>query len=204
MNPNVAQRFIRYMTAVLVVVVVAGTGYIMFGHPGQAPGDYEVRKGDILLGDEEYSQALEWFDKALEETPNHRGALMGRAIVFLQTEQYDRAERELTNLIQFMTENFDNDDATGIAVLAGAYANRGILYDRTGRYEKALADYVMALEVDEGAVSGPDLFYKILHDPRPSTVRDRARYIYEQLQLPEDQRLMRVPDMDARQRMFKP
>jgi hypothetical protein len=47
--------------------------------------------------------------------------------------------------------------------------------------------------------------HKILYGSEDvSTVRDRARYIYEQLQLPEDQRLMRVPELDEKQRMYKP
>jgi hypothetical protein len=37
-----------------------------------------------------------------------------------------------------------------------------------------------------------------------STVRDRAIYIYEQLQLPEGERLLRIPELDAKQRMYKP
>jgi hypothetical protein len=35
-------------------------------------------------------------------------------------------------------------------------------------------------------------------------VLKRAQYIYEQLQLPEGQRLMRIPELDAEQRMYKP
>ena len=91
------------------------------------------------------------------------------------------------------------------AVLAGAYANRGIVYDRQGDYEKALESYIEGLKVDEEAVSGPGVINKILYGlQKPSSVRDRARYIYEQLQLPEDQRLLSIPEIDAQQRMFKP
>ena len=56
---------------------------------GQAPsGDYEVRQGDILLGDSNYEAAMERFNEALAVSPDHRGALMGRALVFLQTNRY--------------------------------------------------------------------------------------------------------------------
>ncbi len=97
------------------------------------------------------------------------------------------------------------DDTTGRGVLAGAYANRGILHDREGRFEAALADYRKALAIDAGAVDGPGLMDKILFgNAQPSTVAKRAAYLERQLALPEDQRLLRVPELDARQRMHKP
>jgi len=47
--------------------------------------------------------------------------------------------------------------------------------------------------------------HKLLYSTgKVSSVRKRAQYIYEQLQLPEDQRLMRIPELDAKQRMYKP
>ncbi|MDP6346070.1 MAG: tetratricopeptide repeat protein, partial [Alphaproteobacteria bacterium] len=104
----------------------------------------------------------------------------------------------------WLEKNVSPDDPTGRGVLAAAYANRGIVRDRQGAHESALADYIKALQVDEESVSGPGLGYKILYDPRPSTVRDRARYIYEQLKLPEKERLLRVPELDAESRMYKP
>ena len=129
---------------------------------------------------------------------------MGRALVFIQTEQYVKADSELTYMISWMEANLQADDPTGRAALAAAYANKGILLDRRGAHEKALENYIRALQTDESAVSGPGLAYKILYDPRPSTVRKRALYIYEQLQLPEEQREMSIPELDAASRMHKP
>lgn len=167
-------------------------------------GDFEVRQGDILLSDKKYDEALERFDAALQISPNHRGALMGRAIVFLQTGRYPEAEAALTQLIDRLSSTLEPDDATGRGVLAAAFANRGILYDRLGEFEKALANYILALRVDAEAVSGPGLVDKILYEARPSSIEARAEYLDEQLQLPEDQRVLRVPEIDARQRMHKP
>jgi tetratricopeptide (TPR) repeat protein len=172
---------------------------------GSPPGDYEVRQGDILLGDKKYDEAVERFNAALEIMPNHRGALMGRAIAHLQSGHDDEAEAEFTYLIDYLTKNLVPDDATGVAVLAGAYANRGILYDRTGRYNKALADYREALKIDEDAVKGPSLIDKVLYVmPKAATVRKRAEYLEKQLALPADQRLLSVPKIDKEQRMYKP
>lgn len=203
MNNRVLRRFITYMAVLLVVTVGGYTVYQQFA--AAPPGDYEVRKGDILLTDRKYDEAIEWFDRALQAQPNHRGALMGRAIAFLQSDRYTDAEAEFTYLIDFMKETLRPDDPTGRGVLAAAYANRGILYDRTGQYEKALADYIQSLRVDEGAVEGPGLVHKILYgNVKPSTVRDRAIYLHQQLQLPASERVLRVPEIDAEQRMYKP
>ena len=203
MSAAVLKRFIIIAT---VATAVAFLVALAVGHFNRPPGDYEVEKGDIHLSVHEYDQALEWFDQALIELPGHRGAHMGRAIVFMQTDRLDEAEDELRLLIDILGPMVEDDpeDLTGRGALAAAHANLGILLDRQARYEEALDSYVEALRVDEQAVEGPGLFHRIIHNPRPSTIRDRARYIFEQLQLPEDERVLSVPEIDAEQRMFKP
>lgn len=202
MSPEVLQRFVKIALTVIIVGGLAILAYDWFR--SQEPGDYYVSQGDIRLSDGEYDQALESFDKALQEMPDHRGALMGRALVFIQTEQYDEAIAELNYLIEFLNRTLEPDDLTGRGALAAAHANLGIIYDRQARYEEALEQYAYALNTDEESVSGPGLVDKILYDADPSTVRDRAVYIYEQLQLPEDERLLSVPELDAQERMYKP
>lgn len=202
-NPRVLRRFIIYM---LVTTVVLFTVWTLFSETMErAPGDFETDMGSNRLDDGLLDEAMEHFNMALEEEPDHRGALMGRALVFMARKQHLEALAEFSYLIEFLTKNVDPDDRTGRATLAAAYANRGIVHDRDRRYEKALADYIQALKVDEGAVDGPDWIDKILYGtPQPSTVRKRAIYIYEQLKLPKDKRLMQVPELDADQRRYKP
>ncbi len=203
MNPRVLRRFIFLMAMLLLF---GGLTFMFFGSSlTREPGDYETQMGDQRLEDELYDEAMAHFDKALEEHPNHRGALMGRAIVFIRTEQYDLAIAELDYLIDFLAKSLEPDDTTGRGALAAAYANRGIVRDRQGDYEAALQDYIKALGTDEETVSGPGVVHKILYESDDvSNVRKRAQYIYEQLQLPEDERLMRVPELDEKQRMHKP
>jgi tetratricopeptide (TPR) repeat protein len=201
-SPRVIRRFI--IVAAVATFVMFTFWAVVKQYVQVPPGDYEVRQGDILLGDKKFDEALERFNAALKKAPDHRGALMGRAIVFLQTSRYAEAEAEFTHLIDNLTATVAADDPTGIAVLAGAYANRGIMYDRMGQYEKALKDYVQALKTDEGAVEGPGVIEKILYSASPSTVRKRAIYLHQQLALPKEERLLRVPELDAQQRMYKP
>ncbi|MDJ0950663.1 MAG: hypothetical protein QNJ94_17255 [Alphaproteobacteria bacterium] len=203
MNPNVLRRFITYL---IVATFATGLVWVVILHyQSQQPGDFEVKQGSQRLDDELYDEALAHFDKALDEMPNHRGALMGRALVFIERKQYELAVAELTHLIGHLEQSLEADDRTGWAALAAAYANRGIVHDREGRHEAALADYVQALKVDEGAVEGPGWINKLLYGtPNPSTIRDRARYIHEQLKLPEEQRVLRVPQLDELERAYKP
>ena len=203
MSAAVLRRFIIIAT---IATAVAFFIALAVGHFNRPDGDYEVEKGDIHLSIQEYDQALEWFDRALVEWPGHRGAHMGRAVVFMQTDRFEEAEDELRLLIDILGPIVEEDpeDLTGRGALAAAHANLGILYDRQERYEEALDSYVEALRVDEEAVEGPGLFHRIIHNPRPSTIRDRARYLFEQLQLPEEERLLSVPELDDEQRMFKP
>lgn len=197
---------IRPRTLAIMLLVLVGVGLLSFavGYFDTPPGDYDVRKGDIHLSAGEWNEALEDFNAALEAQPNHRGALMGRAIVFLQTEDYEEAEAELRYLIDYLEETLEDDDTTGRGALAAAYANLGILYDRTGRYQQALDSYVKSVQVDEETVEGPGIMHRIIHNPHPSSVEDRIRYLVEQFNLPEEERLFTVPEIDDEQRMYKP
>jgi tetratricopeptide (TPR) repeat protein len=88
---------------------------------------------------------------------------------------------------------------------ATAYANRGILNDRTGRFEEAVRDYRKAVELEPEIVEGPGYLWRFLHNvaDRPPSVADRADYIEKELQKPESERLLRVPELDEKQRMYK-
>lgn len=203
MNPRVLRRFIFFM---VLLTLFGGLGFLIFGDSlTRKPGDFETQMGDQRLKDGLYDEALAHFDRALEQSPDHRGALGGRAAVFIQTGDYAAAVAELDYLIDFLTKTLQADDLTGRGALAAAYANRGIVRDRQGDYEAALQDYVNALNVDEDTVSGPGVVHKILYGTDDvSSVRQRAEYLNEQLKLPEEQRLLRVPEIDDKQRMHKP
>ena len=168
-------------------------------------GDYETEVCDIRLKDKEYEKALDAANKALEKTPNHRGAAMCKALVFISQKKYIKANKELTSLIIFLEKNLDDDDKTGIGTLAAAYANRGIIKDRNKDYQGALEDYVKALGVDHEAVAGPGLGTVILNYKfKSSSVKERALYLNEQLQLPENERVLSIKELDEGQVMHKP
>ncbi len=169
------------------------------------PGDLETELGGQRLEDGRHAQALAYFEAALQRAPEHQGARMGKALVFMQTARPHQALAALDTLIARLEERPEAKDATGRAVLGAAYANRGMVRDSMGRHRAALRDYLHALHTDAEAVSGPGLVHKLLHGGEGlSTVRDRAGYLYQQLQLPAAERILRIPELDARQPMYKP
>ena len=102
-------------------------------------------------------------------------------------------------------ELLDIDDKTGVGTLAAAYANRGIIKDRNKNYQGALQDYIKALGIDDEAVAGPGLGTIILNYKfKSSSVKERALYLNEQLQLPEEERVLSIEELDAGQVMHKP
>jgi len=169
------------------------------------PGDYETEVCDNRLKDKLYEKALTAANLALTKTPNHRGAIMCKALVYISQKNYILATNELSYLIIFLEETVLPDDKTGLGTLAAAYANRGIIKDRTKDYEGALKDYIKALGIDDEAVAGPGLGTIILNYKfKSSSVRDRALYLNEQLQLPENERVLSIQELDEGQVMHKP
>ena len=203
MNPNVLKRFVIYM-AILTFVMFTLWAFVK-SFKDRPPGDYETEVCDIRLKDKEYDKALAAAQKALEKTPNHRGAIMCKALVFISQKNYIEADKELTYLIIFLEKNLQKDDRTGIGTLAAAYANRGIIKDRNKNYEGALQDYIKALGIDDEAVAGPGLGTIILNYKfKSSSVKERALYLNEQLQLPEEERVLSIKELDEGQVMHKP
>ena len=169
------------------------------------PGDYETEVCDIRLKDKQYDKAIIAANDALKKTPNHRGAIMCKALVFISQKDYVNANKELTYLINYLKKNIQKDDKTGIGTLAAAYANRGIIKDRKEDYVGALEDYVKALGIDYEAVAGPGLGTIILNYKfKSSSVKERALYLNDQLQLPEEERVLKIKELDEGQVMHKP
>ena len=169
------------------------------------PGDYETEVCDIRLKDKKYKQALEAANNALIKTPNHRGAMMCKALIFISEKKYLEADEVLGDLIAFLEDNLEDDDKTGLGTLAAAYANRGIIKDRNKNYEEALKDYAKALGIDHEAVAGPGLGTIILNYKfKSSSVKERALYLNEQLQLPKEERVLTIKELDEGQVMHKP
>ena len=203
MNAKILKRFIVYMAILTFVMFTLWA--LVRSFMNRPPGDYETQVCDMRLKDKLYDKAIQAANTALEKTPDHRGAIMCKALVFISQEMYLEANTELSYLISFLEKNIKDDDLTGIGTLAAAYANRGIIKDRNKNYQGALEDYIKALGIDDEAVAGPGLGTIILNYKfKSSSVKERALYLNEQLQLPEAERVLSIQELDEGQVMHKP
>lgn len=180
---------------VVFVLITAAFGVFLYKRAflEEEPGDFHVRTGNYRLEDRHYEEAIAEFKLALEQTPRHRGAHLGLALTYLQTERLEDALAELDETIAIDPE------------FAVAYANRGIANDRLGRYEEAVADYRRAVELDPEVTEGPGWIWRFLHNvsEKPPSIADRADYIEAELKKPPQERLLAVPEQDEKQRMYK-
>lgn len=184
--------FLKWTAIVLVAAFVGWSIYDSFVAQRSA-GDTPYFEGNTLFKDGHYERALAKYEEALAEAPTHFAARRGKARALLQLERYEEALAVYDKVVEEQPE------------FAPAYANRGILYDRMGRYREAIADYERALELEPELAEGPNWLMRFLRlqPEKPPTIDDRVRYLRAELQKPEDERLLRVPEVDAEQRPYE-
>lgn len=185
-------RFLVWAALATFVLVVAATVHHYLFRGGEE-GNMEYRRGNLRLEDGQYVEAIGQFDTVLLEFPSHAPSHLGRALALMA----------LGNEVESLEAL---DTAIAIApTFAVAYANRGILYDRTGRHQAALKDYRMALDLDATVAEGPGWitrFFRLQYE-RPPSIADRAAYLEAELRKPASERNLFDPEDDAKQRMYK-
>lgn len=186
----------QYKKAFLCLLILAGVAVMIFYLRVESennPGDYNVTKGNYRLEDGQLEEAVTEFNRALNKNPDHVFAHLGLAICFMQLDRADEALTEFNRVIDLSPD------------LAVAYANRGILHDRLEKYDLALTDYKKALSLDPEILAGPGWLWRFLRnvDEKPPGIADRAAYLEAELDKPPEERLLRVPEIDQEQRMYK-
>ncbi len=190
-----ADRTTRILTGIAVAMVIAFVGWAVYEKffAGSAPGDLEYFAGNTLFEDGFYERAAKEYRAALAENPDHIFALRGLA---RSLHMLGKHEEALALYDQAIAQEPD---------FGATYANRGILLDTMGRHEEALADYERALELDPELAEGPHWLTRFLRNQPepPPTIADRARYLRAELAKPESERVLRIPELDAKQRPYK-
>lgn len=184
-----------YTKGIIILVLVTSlfAVYFYLKSTTEMPGDSNVKTGNYRLEDSLYDGAVAEFKLALEEDPKHVQAYIGLGTAYMQLNRYDLSIENFNRAIELAPE-------TG-----ASYANRGILRDRMGMYVLALADYKKALELDPELAEGPGFLWRFLRnvDKKPPTIFHRAVYLEKELKKPENERLLKVPKIDDKQRMYK-
>jgi tetratricopeptide (TPR) repeat protein len=188
MNKNTMQAVVA-----LTILFIVAYFYYQYTFKETRPGQNNYRLANKHLEDGDYEDALKVFDEVLASTPDYKEAHLGRALTLMQMGSYGQSHQAFARVLQL-----DSD-------FAQAYANRGILNDRMGRYEDALSDYKKALTLNPELAEGPGWLWRFLRNvpEAPPTIADRALYLQEELKKPEGERLLRVPEIDEQQRMYK-
>ncbi len=226
-------RRYRILMRVAIVLTIAWIVWTFYDSnlKQTTPSSHDLAAAGKQLEDGEYQDALDNFDKVLAMDPANLGALRGHAQTLMQIGareerralelERERKPREADQAITRAMERYrqalagydeaiarqqprDMDDL-GRRIQGVALANRGILKDRVGDYQGALADYRQSLQLAPEVKEGPGLLTRFMRNQpeKPPTVADRARYLEQQLALPESERLLRLPDEDNRQRSYK-
>jgi tetratricopeptide (TPR) repeat protein len=178
-----------------IVMGVAFLGWMVWGGlvQEQVPGEKAYEAGNRYFEDGLYQEAFDHYEVALREDPQLLPAMRGQARSLMQMGKNHEA-LAIFNEVIYREPDF-----------APSYANRGILHDRMGHYQEAISDYEKAMQLDADLVEGPNWLTRFLRlEPeKPPTIADRAAYLRQELAKPESERLLRIPEEDAKQRSYK-
>ena len=152
------KKAIPYLIGLLVLI-----GFLIYWRQGveKIPGDVNVRAGNYRLEDGLYDEAAKQFSEALQKSPDHVMARLGLATTYMQTGRDTEALQELNLVIELKPD------------LAAAFANSGILYNRSGQHAKTHADYRKALAMDSEIPYDPGViwcFLTTMAETRPHCV----------------------------------
>ncbi|MGI9406946.1 MAG: tetratricopeptide repeat protein [Hyphomicrobiaceae bacterium] len=157
------------------------------------PGDAAYQAATHAFRDRDYERAAVLFAQAMKENPANPGAKRGRANSLVQLARLDEAYAAITSVIASEPGNACN------------YATRGIVEDHRGNYKAAMTDYARAVAGCPAASKGMSWFQRVLTNTheRPPTVAERLAYLRAQMALPEDQRVLRLPEIDRAQKPYE-
>ncbi|WP_088126198.1 diadenylate cyclase [Bacillus sp. JEM-1] len=93
-----------------------------------------ISLGTVLRRLERYPDAIDAYSKAIELNKQSESGYIGRVRSYIQTEEYEKALKDMKTLI-----NLDENNA-------GLYKVQGALYEKIDNIDKAIAAYKKALE----------------------------------------------------------
>jgi len=102
--------------------------------PGNAAREEALGNSYFCL--DEYDEALDHYDQAIELGQEESGAYSNRALAYQRLGKLDQAEADLHHAIELDPEN------------ESAYNNRGLLYSECDKENLALADFDQAIKLD--------------------------------------------------------
>ncbi len=188
-------KLYKMLVRIALAITLVWVGFSLYDGflEESVPGAHSVQAAAKHLEDGRNEDALREYESQLKDNPDNIYAMRGKAQALMQMGNSDQA-------LEIYNHVINKEPDFGVT-----YANRGILRDRMGDYEGALVDYEMALKLAPETAEGPGLLTRFLRKQpeKPPTVLERAKYLREQLAKPESERVLRMPEKDAKQRPYK-
>lgn len=147
-----------------------GAAYGLQGNYKQAINDFEkviklnpdfawgvyYNLGNVYALQGDYESAIEKYNEAIKLRPDFAEAYNNRGFVYAKQGNYEKAIADYTKAIQSSPIDPYTLNKQGIRITftdqrqnqVKAYNNRGFAYAEQGNYEKAIADYKKAIELD--------------------------------------------------------
>ncbi len=100
--------------------------------PAETAENY-FQNGNEALKDKKYSQALEWYKKAIRKSPKSEGIYINMALAYYYLKKYKTAINYFNHAIRI---NKNNDTA---------YFNKGLVYQRMHKYKNAIRSFTKAI-----------------------------------------------------------
>jgi len=223
----------RRLVRLAIALTIAWIGWTVFDSEFQesAPGAHELTAAGKYLEDGNLSEALIAFESARTLAPDNIGALRGQAqtlmrmginadraaLALAQAEEHIGVAQKQKLAAQYFERallvyntTIKQEEQRGISdtnriALSVSYANRGILKDQMGQHGEALSDYEQSMSIEVSAADGPGWLTRFMRNQpeQPATIADRAQYLRQQMAMPSNARMLRIPEVDAEQHAYK-
>lgn len=168
------KNLLTLITLLLIVGVQGG-----YTQKKADASDYNYKRAmEIIDGDGNPDEALEWLNKQLQTNPQHGDALTARAMYFYSNEEYASALTDINSAIKYYNKKNEYK-------LSSIYTARAMMYEDMGELEKAIDDYTIAYKNSKKEDT------KLSHTT--SILRSRAHIYYTQKEYAkadDDYRLM--------------
>lgn len=129
------------LNQILTILIVAITALLPLESFAQNNSEYSLNRGLEEYRAENYSSALEWFQKAISQNPHNALANMYISIIQQADDQYGLALSAINRAINSIPKK-DKE------MIASAYAIRGDIYVEMGDTIKGLEDFAFAVKSD--------------------------------------------------------
>lgn len=129
------------LNQILTILIVAITALLPLESFAQNNSEYSLNRGLEEYRAENYSSALEWFQKAVSRNPHNALANMYISIIQQADDQYGLALSAINRAINSIPKK-DKE------MIASAYAIRGDIYVEMGDTIKGLEDFALAVKSD--------------------------------------------------------